>query len=111
MLTFVLIFNLLLAALCLGVAWQVWTLRRTLAHVADVLTSAEQKTRRVLQRAPNSIRRGQLNIYELRQQVQQLEPQLQQLQRVSGLLQLGQLLWRRRPTQRRSPNRSRAKRP
>ncbi len=110
MLTFVLAFNCLLAILCLAAAWQIWKLRRSLAHVADVLTAAEQKTHRVLQNAPDSIRRGQVSIYELRQQIQQLEPQLQQLQRVVGLLQLGQLLWRQRPNQRRSPKRSPAKR-
>lgn len=114
MLTFVLLFNFLLATLCLVAAWQVWTLRRTLARVADVLTSAEQKTHQVLQGAPNSISRGQIGIYELRQQVQQLEPQLLQLQRVAELLQLGQLLWRQIssqiPSQRRSPKRSRVTR-
>ncbi len=114
MLAFVLLFNFLLAALCLLAAWRVWTLRRTLARVADVLTAAEQKTHRVLQGASNSIGRGQLGIYELRQQVQQLEPQLQQLQRVAELLQLGQLLWRQIPSQipgqRRSPKRSTVKR-
>lgn len=114
MLTFVLLFNFLLAALCLITAWQVWRLRRSLARVADALTLAEQKTHRVLQGAPSSIARGQLGIYELRQQVQQLEPQLQQLQRVVGLLQLGQSLWRQRSNQRsnqpRSPKRSRVKR-
>ncbi len=110
MVIFVLTFNFLLAVLCLAVAWQIWKLRRSLAHAADVLTAAEQKTRRVLQKAPNSIRRGQSGIYELRQQMQQLEPQLQQLQQVAGLLQLGQLLWRQRPSQQRSPKRSQAKR-
>ena len=90
MLTLVLLINAFMALLCLFVAWHVWKLRRLLAQVADTLASVEKSTHAVLDGAPDAIYQGQMGIYQLREQYQQLEPQLQQAQQVLGLLSLGQ---------------------
>jgi hypothetical protein len=96
MVTVVVILNLLIALLCLFAAWQIWRLRRILAKVADTLTVAERKTHVVLYGAPDAITRGQMGIYQLRRTYQQLQPQLQRLQQVLGLLSLGQRVWLKR---------------
>lgn len=89
----VVIFNLLIALVCLYAAWQMWRLRRFLAQVADTLTAAERRTHAVLHGAPNAIVTGQMGIYQLRRSYQQLQPQIQQLQQITGLLSLGRRFW------------------
>lgn len=96
MLTIVLIINAVMALLCLLVAWQVWKLRRILGQVADSLISVERSTHNVLYGAPSAIAKGQTGVHSLRGQLRQLEPQLQRVQQVLGLLSLGQTAWRRR---------------
>ena len=98
MLTVVLIVNVLIALLCLYVAWQVWNLRRVLANVADTLISVERNTYAVLHGAPKAIITGQRGTRQLRKQYRQLQTQLQRAEQVLGLLSLGQTAWRRRST-------------
>lgn len=98
MLTVVLIANVLIALLCLYVAWQVWNLRRVLANVADTLISVERSTYAVLHGAPNAIIQGQRGTRQLRKQYRQLQVQLQRAEQVLGLLSLGQTAWRRSST-------------
>jgi hypothetical protein len=102
MLAIVLVINAGMALLCILVAWQVWQLRRVLGQVADSLISAEQSTHDVLYGAPEAIALGETGVRSLRAQLRQLEPQLQRLQQVLGLLSLGQTAWRRRS--RRTPS-------
>ena len=93
--TVVLIFNILLALLCLYVAWQVCRLRTALANIADALVIAEQTTHQVLCQAPQCISRRQVRAYQLRQDYQQLTLQMQKMQQVLALLGLGQLMFQR----------------
>jgi hypothetical protein len=103
MVTTVLVINLLIAALCWYVAWQVWLLRRTLANVSEALLSAEQSTYDVLHGAPDAIATAQQGTYQLRQSYERLSQQVIQLQKILGLVTLGQGIWRqvRRPKPRR----------
>lgn len=106
MVTVVLIFNVLIALLCLYVAWRVWQLRRALANIANALTVAERSTHNVLANAPNAIGQRQQGIYHLRRQYQQIEVYLQQVQKILSLLGLGQVVWQwyaRNPSMGRSP--------
>jgi hypothetical protein len=94
MVTVVVVLNLLISLLCLYGAWWVWNLRRSLAAATKVLTDAERSTYAVLHGAPNAISQGQLGSRGLRDRYQQLELQLQQVQKVLGLLGLVQSFWR-----------------
>lgn len=100
MLAAVLMVNALIALICFCAAWQIWRIRRKLAQVTKALTLYERSTHAVLNGAPTGIGMGQKGIYQLRQQYQQLEPQMQKLQRVLSLVSLGQTVWRRTMTKR-----------
>lgn len=110
MVTIVIAINLLIALLCLYVAWRIWKLRLILARVADTLLAAERSTHAVLYGAPKAITKGQKGVYQLRQRYQQLEPQLQKAQQALALLSFGQTLWQRsqrgqlRPLSKRKPS-------
>lgn len=106
MLTVVLVLNVLIALLCLYVAWQVWKLQRVLAKVADTLISVERRTYAVLHGAPEAIASGKRNTRKLRQQYRELETQLQRATQVLGLLSLGQRAWQMRSSQTRRQKRS-----
>lgn len=93
MVTVLVAVNLLIAGVCLYVAWRLWQVRSALATAADVLTVAERNTRRVLQNAPQAIVQGQVGTYELRQHYQRLMIQLRQVQQVLALVGLGQVAW------------------
>lgn len=67
-----------------------------MARVADVLTVAERRTHRVLSRAPHAIRKGQVGVYQLRQELNQLEQRLVMVQQYLGLLGVGMAILRRR---------------
>lgn len=101
MLTLVIIFNVLLALLCLGVAWQIWRLRRILSRVANTLSTAERRTHSVLHSAPRFILKGQTGSQALRLRYQQLEKQLQQVQQVLGICRWGMAVIRRPAIRRR----------
>ncbi len=96
MLTVVLVMNGLIGLACLFIAWRLWTLKNQLARTADTLTSVERKVHRVLYRAPEYIHKGKSSTHYLRQNLQNLEPQLQRMQQLMSLLSIGQLLWQRR---------------
>jgi len=96
MLTVVLVFNLLVALICLYAALQVWRLRLSLAKVTDTLESIERSTHEVLDGAPEAIVKGQMGVYQLRQKYQQIGPQLQQVQKALALLSVGQFVWQQR---------------
>ncbi|HEY9818685.1 MAG TPA: hypothetical protein V6D20_23195 [Candidatus Obscuribacterales bacterium] len=95
MVTTVLILNVLIAIVCWYVAWQVWSLRRTLANVADALLSAEQSTYDVLHGAPEAIITAQKGTHQLRQSYERLNQQVARLQQILSLVAVGQLAWRR----------------
>lgn len=95
MVTVVLALNLLIALLCLYVAWRIWRVRLSLGHIADILTAAERSTHAALHNAPQAIVRGQTGTYLLRLKYQQLALQLQKVQQILTLLGLGQLAWQR----------------
>lgn len=101
MLITVVIFNLLIALGCLLVAFWIWKLQHTLARAATALEAAERRVHRVLYRAPEAICRGQVGIYQLRQTMRQLDPQLQQIRQVLMLLSLGRSLWQSQTPRRR----------
>jgi hypothetical protein len=101
MLITVVILNLLITLGCLLVAFRMWKLQQTLARATNTLEAAERRVHRVLYRAPEAIRRGQVGIYQLRQTVHQLEPQLQQARQVLMLLSLGRSLWQSETPRRR----------
>ncbi len=88
MITFVVVFNVLLSLLCLYVAWQLWNLRRSLAITADVVALFERDTYNALHGAPQAISQGQLGVNNLRSGYQQLEIQLQRVQQILSLLSL-----------------------
>lgn len=88
MLIIVVVFNVLLSLLCLYVAWQIWNIRRALAVTAEVVSLFERNTYNVLHGAPEAISQGQLGVKGLRGSYENLETQVQQLQRVLVLLGL-----------------------
>jgi hypothetical protein len=93
MLMAVVVLNFSLALFGLYAAWWVWQLGRGLRQVADTLTHAERQTRRTLQGAPVAIAQGQTNAHQLRQQLQQIGPQVQRLRQAIALVSLAQSLW------------------
>ncbi len=93
MITIVLAFNTIVACLCFIVAWKVWRLRGVLSRVADTLLIAEKSTRVFLQEAPDAIYRGQMGVYQIREQHWQLKPQLRNARQILGLIRWGQTFW------------------
>jgi hypothetical protein len=93
MVTLVIVFNLLISLICLFVAWQIWNLRLTLAAATRAIIDAEHNTHKNLFGAPDAISQGQLGVKGMRESYQQLEVQLQKVQRVLALLGLLQKIW------------------
>ncbi|MDG2615049.1 hypothetical protein P7L53_02210 [Thermoleptolyngbya sichuanensis XZ-Cy5] len=93
MLMAVVVLNFSLALFGLYAAGWVWRLGRGLRQVADTLTRAERQTYRTLQGAPVAIAQGQTHIEQLRQQLQQVGPQVQRLRQAIALVSLAQSLW------------------
>jgi len=101
------IFNLAIALLCLHFTWQVWQWRRALAQAADVLVNCEISTHETLKGAPEAIRAGQQGTHQLRQQIQSLQPQIQQVNQILSIMGTGLAFVRqRRLAQRTSARRS-----
>lgn len=100
MVAVVLIINLIISLICLYVAGKIWRYRQILAKVADKVNAADRGTYRVLHSAPNAIIKGQKGTRSLRQKYQQLEIQIQQLQKIMVILRLGQKIWVRSKDQR-----------
>ncbi len=95
MVAIVLVINLIISLICLYVAGKIWRYRQILAKVADRVNAADRSTYKVLHAAPNAIIKGQKGTRSLRQQYQQLEIQIQQIQKIMVILKLGQKIWRR----------------
>jgi hypothetical protein len=93
MIPFIVTFNLLLAIAGFYAAWQVWQLRQALAQTVEALTVSERATYDVLHGAPEGIGGTTLGINQLRQTYQQVESQLEQVQRLTQLLTLGLSVW------------------
>ncbi|GAB4158979.1 MAG: hypothetical protein Fur0046_38450 [Cyanobacteria bacterium J069] len=93
MLIAVVVLNFSLALLGLYAAWQVWRLGQGLRQVADRLTLAEQRTHQTLYAAPEAIAQTQTNIEQLRRQLRQIQPQVQQLRQAIALVSLAQSFW------------------
>ena len=99
--TVVVVLNGLIGLACLLVAWQFWQLKRRLASVTETLMSLQHTIYNIFHPAPGYIYKGQTGIAKLRRNYQQLQPQLQRLEQILGLISLGQTLWWRfAPTQR-----------
>jgi hypothetical protein len=96
MISLILVFNILLAAMCFYIAWQMLLWRKTLSQVADALIDAERVTHEVLNGAPEGIIQGQVSAYALRHSYRQLESQLSKAQKIRGFLSLGRGMWRSR---------------
>lgn len=96
MTTFILGFNLVVSCVCLLTAWKLWQLRLTLARAASVLNAVERQTHRVLSPAPRYIMIGERGTHNLRNQLQRLDGQLQQLRRLLGILSLSLTIWKQR---------------
>lgn len=99
MVTFVVVFNILIALINFYIAWRVWQLRRTIAGVATAILVADRNTYNTLHGAPNAIATGQKGTKAAREQYRQLEIQLQKLRQLLGLLNFAQQVWRRRSRQ------------
>ena len=95
MLTIVLVINLLLAGLCLGVAWQVWRLKQALGQVADTLIEVEQTAHPVLYGAPQSIAESYQRVEEVCDRIRLVEPQLRRARQAIKLVAWQRQLWRR----------------
>jgi cytochrome oxidase assembly protein ShyY1 len=91
MLTIVLVINVLLAVLCLGVAWQVWRLKQALGQVADTLIEVEQTTHPFLYGAPQSIADRYQRVEEVCDRIRQVEPKLRRARQAIRLV-----AWQRR---------------
>jgi hypothetical protein len=86
----VLIFNLVIALLCLGAAVFFWRLRCILVKVNRFMTRAEQRSQRFLAQAPHRLFAGQAKTAQLRQQLRQLA----RYQQVLELLRQSLQIWR-----------------
>lgn len=91
MLTIVLVINLLLAMLCLIVAWQVWRLKQSLGQVADTLIEVEQSAHPILYGAPQTITESYQRVEEVCDRIRRVEPQLRRARQAVRLL-----AWQRR---------------
>lgn len=101
MLIFVISCNLALTTLNLYIALRLWQLRRTLIKVTRTLTYVERRIDRVLYTAPEFVIKGQQGTYALRLYYQQLGFQLEQLQKLVNVVNLGLRVWRRQTKPRR----------
>jgi hypothetical protein len=95
MVAFVVIANGLIGCLCLFVAVKIWQIRAGLAQASETLISVEQAVHNCLYGAPTAITKGQMGVYQLRQNYQHLEIQLKRAEQVLALLSMGRMLWRR----------------
>jgi hypothetical protein len=70
MLMFVLTVNGIISVGCFWLTWRIWTLRRTLALVANALQKIEQNTHSLLHQAPSAIANGQISVRKIRKRCQ-----------------------------------------
>lgn len=95
MVTIVVIFNLIIAAILLYVARRVWLIRLKLRRINNKLIAIERGIQVALSSTPNAIYRGQMGIYQLKQGNEPLQLQIQRMRQVLSLLTIGQQTWQR----------------
>lgn len=95
MVAFVLVANALIGCLCLFAAVKIWQMRAGLVRATETLISVEQAVHNCLYGAPTAITKGQMGVYQLRQNYRHLEIQLHRAEQVLALLSMGRMLWRR----------------
>lgn len=95
MVTIVVVINMVISIVLLGLAWQVWRLKRKIAFIGDRLLDYERCSHDLLHNAPENIYLGQQSLENLRQSNQNLQIQIQQLRQIVSLLLLGQRSWKR----------------
>lgn len=94
MITIVIIINVAIALCCLYMAYYLWQIRCALAETARIAAIWEYHTRQALAPVPNALSQGQTELLTLRQQYQQIYPQLQRARQLLALLGfLGSVLW------------------
>lgn len=95
MVTIVVIFNLIIAAILLYVARRVLLIRQKLRRINNKLIAIERSTQVALSITPNAIYQGQMGIYQLKQGNEPLQLQIQRMKQVLSLLVIGQQTWQR----------------
>ncbi|SKB14266.1 conserved hypothetical protein [Planktothrix sp. PCC 11201] len=93
MVIIVIVINIFISLLCLSLARKIWMLTLTINRLEKRLILMEQRTRFVLEKAPNFINSGQRGSYQLRQNYHQFQVKLQQLQQALGLISLAVKFW------------------
>lgn len=87
----VIIFNAILAICCLWLTWQIWALKNTFKRWAQALALADITAHSLLNNAPDLILQGQMSLQDFNQQLNHLQPQINQA--YSLLLTVKQLRW------------------
>ena len=95
MVTVVFIGNLLISLGNLYVAWRIWKFRQAIAKVTTILTKVERRIHLVLSPAPGAIAKGEKGTHHLREHYQKLELQMQRVEQVLLLINLGYRIWQR----------------
>ncbi|ACK71772.1 conserved hypothetical protein [Gloeothece citriformis PCC 7424] len=95
MLIFVIICNFVLSTLNLYIALRLWRLRRTLKRITRTLTFVERRIDTIFTPAPQFVIKGQQGTHALRLYYQQLSFQLEQVQKLIRLINLGLRIWQR----------------
>ena len=93
MVIIVIIINIFISLLCLFLARKIWMLTLTINRLEKQLTLMENRTRLVLEKAPNFIDSGQRGSAKLRQNYRQLQAKRQQLEQALGLISLAVKVW------------------
>lgn len=93
MVIIVIVINTFISLLCLSLARKIGVLTLTINRLEKRLVLMEQRTRFVLEKAPNFIDSGQRGSHQLRQNYHQLQVKLQQLQQALGLISLAVKFW------------------
>ncbi|HBW56797.1 MAG TPA: hypothetical protein DEF27_02955 [Oscillatoriales bacterium UBA8482] len=93
MVIIVIIINIFISLMCLSLARKIWMLRLTINRVEKKLILIENRTRLVLEKAPNVINSGQRGSAKLRQNYRQLQVKRQQLEQALGLISLAIKVW------------------
>jgi len=94
MITVVIVTNCFISLVCLYLTWRAQRLRKSLVQLTTLLLMLEQSTHNLLHGVPSLIKQGTEDVYWFRQQYDQLQAKVHDLQRVMMLLQMVQLVWR-----------------